>query len=81
MYEYEGSACGLVFEARQKFSDAPLTSCRECGGAVNKLISQSGFALKGGGWHDQGYSAGKAASCPAAGSGGGCGGCPQAANE
>lgn len=81
MYEYECSACGLVFEARQKFSDAPLTSCRECGGAVRKLISQTGFALRGGGWYEQGYGQAKAATCPSAGSGGGCGGCPKAANE
>lgn len=79
MYEYQCKACGLVFEARQKFSDAPLTACRECGGAVEKLISRAGFALNGGGWYDQGYSA-KPAACPSAG-GSGCGGCPKAANE
>lgn len=79
MYEYQCKACGLVFEARQKFSDAPLTACRECGGAVEKLISRAGFALSGGGWYDQGYSA-KPAACPSAG-GSGCGGCPKAANE
>ena len=49
MYEYQCKECGLVFEARQKFSDDPLTECRECGGSVTKLISQTGFALKGGG--------------------------------
>ena len=58
MYEYQCEACGLVFESRQKFSDAPLTECRECQGKVNKLISQTGFALKGGGWYDQGYNKG-----------------------
>ena len=55
MYEYQCKECGLVFEARQKFSDPPLTECRECNGEVAKLISQAGFALKGGGWYDQGY--------------------------
>jgi len=82
MYEYQCKACGLVFEAMQKFSDAPLTECRSCGGAVQKLISQAGFALKGGGWYQQGYSAGggKPAACAAA-SGGGCGGCPKAASN
>ncbi|MCD6525670.1 MAG: zinc ribbon domain-containing protein [Desulfuromonas sp.] len=78
MYEYECQKCGFVFEARQKFSDEPLSECRDCGGAVKKLISRSGFALKGGGWYDQGYSADKSApKCPA-NSGGGCGGCPKA---
>jgi len=81
LYEYQCQACGVVFEARQKFSDAPLTECRECGGAVSKLISQTGFALKGGGWYAQGYGEKKAAACSAAGSKDGCGGCPKAANE
>lgn len=81
MYEYECSSCGLVFEARQKFSDAPLTSCRDCGGPVSKLISRTGFALKGGGWYDQGYSAGKAPACASAGSSEGCSSCPKAAND
>lgn len=81
MYEYQCDACGLVFEARQKFSDPPLTECRSCGGTVKKLISQAGFALKGGGWYQQGYEESKPAACPSAGSGGGCSGCPKAANE
>ncbi|MDH3869270.1 MAG: zinc ribbon domain-containing protein, partial [Desulfuromonadales bacterium] len=36
MYEYQCKECGLVFEARQKFSDPPLTECRECNGEVAK---------------------------------------------
>ena len=80
MYEYQCEECGLSFEVRQKFSDAPVSECRECGGSVNKMISQAGFALKGGGWYQQGYNA-PAAKCdsPAA-PGGGCAGCPKAAN-
>lgn len=81
LYEYECQECGLVFEARQKFSDAPLAECKACGGAVKKLISQAGFALKGGGWYQQGYSGGtEKPACAAAGDGGGCSGCPKAAN-
>jgi len=82
VYEYRCDQCGQVFEAIQKFSDAPLTECRACGGPVQKLISQAGFALKGGGWYQQGYSSGgeKPAACAAA-SGGGCGGCPKAASN
>jgi putative FmdB family regulatory protein len=80
MYEYQCKDCGLVFEARQKFADAPLTACIECSGKVTKLISQAGFSLKGGGWYDQGYGT-KPASCPSAGRGAGCAGCPKAANE
>ena len=81
MYEYQCDACGLVFEVRQKFSDPPLTECSSCSGSVKKIISQTGFALKGGGWYQQGYGEGKAAACPSAASGGGCSGCPKAANE
>lgn len=80
MYEYKCSDCGLAFEARQKFSDAPLTECRECGGSVRKVISQTAFTLKGGGWYDQGYSA-PGASCATAGKSEACAGCPKAVNE
>jgi putative FmdB family regulatory protein len=82
MYEYQCEECGLVFEARQKFSDDPLTECKTCGGPVNKLISQTAFALKGSGWYQQGYSKPAAKpSCSSTGTGKGCGGCPKAANE
>ena len=80
MYEYRCENCGLVFEVRQKFTDAPVASCTACGAPVKKLISQTGFALKGGGWYRQGYAGtGKSApACPQAGSSN-CAGCPKAA--
>lgn len=82
IYEYQCEACGLIFEARQKFSDEPLSKCQECGGAVNKLISQSAFALKGSGWYQQGYSAtSKPAACSTSDSGASCKGCPKAASN
>ena len=81
IYEYQCDACGHRFEARQKFSDAPLSACPECRGAVRKLISQAGFALKGGGWYNQGYGPSKAPACDAGDAAGGCAGCPKAANE
>lgn len=83
LYEYRCDSCGLEFEARQKFCDAPLTECKSCGGPVQKLISRSGFALKGGGWYAEGYSNGgngKSDSCASAGKSEACGGCPKAAN-
>ena len=78
-YEYECSECGNRFELRQKFSDAPASECPQCSGPVKKLISQTGFTLKGGGWFKEGYgnSGSKPAVCP---SGGGCSGCPSAAS-
>jgi len=55
IYEYQCNKCGNVFEVMQKFSDAPLKKHEKCGGKVEKLISRSGFQLKGGGWFASGY--------------------------
>jgi putative FmdB family regulatory protein len=55
IYEYQCSKCGNVFEVMQKFSDAPLKKHAKCGGKVEKLISRSGFQLKGGGWYATDY--------------------------
>lgn len=80
VYEYQCTECGNQFELRQKFSDAPASECPSCSGPVKKLISQSGFALKGGGWYTEGYGgAGKGPAAPSCPSGGNCSGCPSAA--
>jgi len=55
LYEYRCAKCGNVFEVIQKFSDAPLTVHEACGGTVERLISRSGFALKGSGWYATDY--------------------------
>ena len=55
IYEYQCNKCGNVFEVMQKFSDAPIKKHERCGGKVEKLISRSGFQLKGGGWFASGY--------------------------
>ncbi len=80
VYEYRCTSCDEQFELRQKFSDPPATSCPACGSAVEKMISQAAFTLKGGGWYNEGYGAKKqAAATPCAGAGGGgCAGCPSA---
>ena len=51
IYEYQCAKCGEVFEAFQKINDKPLKQCRFCRGKVERLISQSSFQLKGGGWY------------------------------
>ncbi|MFH7319819.1 FmdB family zinc ribbon protein [Desulfurivibrio sp. D14AmB] len=71
IYEYECQACQKITETRQSINDAPLSTCPECGGQVSKIISQSSFALKGGGWYADGYSSAGAKSCAT-------GGCPAA---
>jgi putative FmdB family regulatory protein len=59
IYEYQCSQCGKVTEAWQKFSDAPLTVCPACGGAMTKLVSNCAFHLKGSGWYVSDYSSGR----------------------
>lgn len=51
IYEYQCTKCGEVFEAFQRINDKPLSHCKFCKGPVEKLISQSSFQLKGGGWY------------------------------
>ncbi len=51
-YEYECSSCGHTFEAFQNMSDAPLSSCPECGKAVKRLIfGGTGVIFKGSGFY------------------------------
>lgn len=51
-YEYECSSCGHTFEAFQSMSDAPLSSCPECGKAVKRLIfGGTGVIFKGSGFY------------------------------
>ena len=53
IYEYKCSDCGKVFEVIQKISDKKLTICRcDEKGAVHRLVSSSGFRLKGSGWYE-----------------------------
>lgn len=52
IYEYHCKACGHQMDAIQKFSDAPLTDCPECGKPdLEKMISAPSFHLKGSGWY------------------------------
>ena len=56
IYEYQCESCRSITEALQGISDEPLNTCPECSGKMSKLISQSSFHLKGGGWYSDGYS-------------------------
>jgi putative FmdB family regulatory protein len=62
LYEYLCSKCGEKFEVIQKFADAPLTVHEGCGGTVERLISLSGFSLKGSGWYATDYAKGGSSS-------------------
>lgn len=52
-YEYRCDRCDHHFEALQKFSDQALQNCPACeASGLRKLISASGFRLKGEGWYE-----------------------------
>jgi putative FmdB family regulatory protein len=86
IYEYRCTECGFQKEHLQKMSDAPLSTCPECGkGAYSKLLSAAGFQLKGSGWYATDFKNGskggsnkpaaseaKKPDTPAAGFGGAC---------
>ena len=56
IYEYACAACGHQFEEWQKMSDKPVRICPKCKAKkVEKLISQTSFKLKGGGWYSDLY--------------------------
>jgi putative FmdB family regulatory protein len=63
IYEYKCTKCSGVFEAFQKITDEPITNCKFCNSAVEKLISHSSFQLKGSGWYLTDYA--KKSSSPA----------------
>lgn len=55
LYEYRCPECGHDFESQRKMSE-PNPDCPECGHKdVEKLVSASSFALRGGGWYKDGY--------------------------
>ncbi len=59
IYEYQCEACGHVFDSLQKISEAPLTTCPDCGAeALKKLVSAPAFRLKGGGWYETDFKTG-----------------------
>ena len=61
IYEYECDKCGVTFEAIQAISAKPLKTCKGLGcndkdnGKVQRLVSASGFILKGSGWYTSEY--------------------------
>jgi len=55
LYDYKCGKCGKVFEVRQSFSDALLTTHEECGGPLERLISTPALQFKGSGWYITDY--------------------------
>lgn len=57
IYEYECEKCRTTFEMIQPTSAKPLKKHSEngCNGKVQRLVSASGFILKGSGWYANDY--------------------------
>ena len=54
--EYKCKDCGNYIEVIQGINEKPLEKCEQCGGKLEKLISNSSFVLKGSGWYKTDYS-------------------------
>src|SRR5437773_12559590 len=66
-YTYTCTACNDMIEKRQSFTDPPLTTCDQCGGALRKVIHPVGIVFKGSGWYiNDSRSSTSSASAPAA---------------
>jgi putative FmdB family regulatory protein len=62
IYEYVCRKCRKTFEYMQRMSDSPKRKCEACGAqALERLISQTSFHLKGSGWYKDLYSSPKPA--------------------
>lgn len=52
VYTYRCESCGVQFEKTQKFSDAQLTRCPECGKKeLRKVYTPVGIVFKGSGFY------------------------------
>lgn len=77
IYEYRCDGCGHEMEVMQKMSDEPMKDCPVCKESkLKKLISASGFRLKGSGWYETDFKNSKKSSGNSSGSqsSSGCGG-------
>lgn len=52
IYAYKCTSCGHTEDVMRKISDAPLTTCTQCGKETfQKQLTAPGFQLKGSGWY------------------------------
>ncbi len=72
LYEYECTQCHRRLEKIQKFSDAELTVCPQCGGTLERTVTAPAIQFKGAGWYKDLYSSAK----PPAATGGEAGSTP-----
>ena len=50
-YVYGCDTCGHGFEQIQKFQDAALVTCPECGARIRRIFQPAGIVFKGTGWY------------------------------
>ena len=55
IYEYKCPICGKIIERYRRIDEKKNAVCTKCGVEAKKIISNSTFALKGGGWYNEGY--------------------------
>ncbi len=76
IYEYRCQKCHKVFEEWHKHADEDTSHpCPECQGTAERIISNTSFMLKGGGWYATEYGNRKtpcSADCAKADGGAGC---------
>jgi putative FmdB family regulatory protein len=59
IYEYKCQSCGHELEKLQRISEPDLTDCPFCNeSALRRLVSASGFRLKGAGWYETDFKKG-----------------------
>ena len=61
IYGYVCRQCGHEFEVLQGINDAPLKSCPECMGPLQKLLYPVGVIFKGSGFYTTDYKGGSKA--------------------
>jgi putative FmdB family regulatory protein len=59
LYEYRCARCGQLTEALQRMSEAPLSECPHCGGALERIASAPALHFKGSGWYVNDYGRGR----------------------
>ena len=69
-YAYACTQCGHRFDAVQSFSDAALTECPVCGGALRKQYGSVGVTFNGSGFYRTDSRAGDKGSGSSSGSSG-----------
>ena len=56
LYEYRCGKCQGLTEVIQSYDDPPPKKCAKCGSSrLEKIVSRSGFVLKGSGWYQSDY--------------------------